>query len=600
MRKYFIVALVLAAGCDATRRDFSVCDNTYKNCREGFTCNLATGLCEPTTDASVPVDMSLPDVPLPIDVEPGEVAVTDAVDAPAIDVEPGEVQPIDGVALDVSIVADASPLDTGPPDQAGTCSVDQDCAGSVKPYCVNNQCVACRTSDHCSNAAGTPFCSAINTCVSCAAATGDGGVCSGAAPMCDPVSGRCVECIQNGDCPTAAKAFCVANRCVGCNTPGASASGSGGSDGGASDGGAIDAGVVGPCPGNKPICVKDGTLIGQCVQCLSSADCSGGTPICNANLCTECSSDSQCAALGAGPGVCMFPQSGRCVAEVETIYVKNSSSCAGGAGTQASPFCDTQAAVNAVTSSKRVIVVKGPASDTLSPITSTPSGSPISIIGQNGATFGGSGVVGIHVTAGDVYLRGIRVENGTKTGIVVEAGATLRLNRCIIRKNVGGGVIVQPGASFDIANSVFDDNGPGSVGPVMFGGVYLAGSAPTSGPSRFWFSTLVNNQETGVVCADGTQVLTGMLMSDNVGGGYLNCSLNMDKDNIAIDSKWDSPGTGSDVRDPAFSSTNPYHLTSNSPCRNFVPASMEHPLDDLDGDARPRGAAGNSDCGADE
>ena len=46
MRKYLIAALVLAAGCDATRRDFSVCDSKYKDCLKGFTCNLATGRCE--------------------------------------------------------------------------------------------------------------------------------------------------------------------------------------------------------------------------------------------------------------------------------------------------------------------------------------------------------------------------------------------------------------------------------------------------------------------------------------------------------------------------------------------------------------------------
>ena len=190
--------------------------------------------------------------------------------------------------------------------------------------------------------------------------------------------------------------------------------------------------------------------------------------------------------------------------------------------------------------------------------------------------------------------------SSTTAAIQVEAGATLRLNRCIIKDNIGGGLIVQPGANFNIENCVFDNNGPRTVGTVRFGGAYLAGSPSSSGPSTFRFSTVVNNQETGVVCADSSQALTGMLMAENVGGGYLNCRMNMNADNIAIDSKWDSPGRGSDVNDPALSSTNPYHLTTASRCRNFVPASLAHPSDDMDGDSRPKPANGNSDCGADE
>ena len=370
----------------------------------------------------------------------------------------------------------------------------------------------------------------------------------------------------------------------------------------AGGGGAVDAGVLGPCVGPKPVCATSGPMIGQCVQCVDSSDCSGSTPICDsANLCTTCTSDSQCASLGTGPGVCMFHQDGRCASELETIYVKNSSSCSGGAGTKASPYCDTQAAVNAVTSSQRVIVVKGPAADVLSPISSTPSGAQVSIIGQSTATFTGSGVIGIHVSAGDVYIRNVTVANGTKVGIQVEPGATLRLDRCIVYKNAGGGLVVQAAASFDIGNCVFDNNGPGSVGPVQFGGVYLAGSAPVSGGHRFWFSTIIDNQQTGVVCADSTQTLSGMLMSNNVSGGYLNCSMNIDTTNgKALDSKWDSPGYGSDVNPPALSTSNPYHLTSSSPCRNFVPASLPHPADDIDGELRPKPANGDCDCGADE
>ena len=591
MRNYLIAAIVLAAGCDSTRRDFSVCDLKYDRCLKGFTCNT-TGLCVPEGDGGPPANEVGPsEASPPVDVTPAEVAAPDAKDAPIIDVAPVDLPPVLDVPItDTPIGVDLPGVEARIPDAPGSCSIDNDCAGGGLPYCVNQRCVACKTSAQCNNATGAPFCSAQNTCVSCASAVGDAGICSGTAPVCDPGSGRCVECTQNSECPTAGKGFCVANTCQGCNAAGASA---GGVDGGVSDGGSSDGGVLAACVGAKPVCATSGAVIGQCVQCLTSSDCSGATPVCNStNTCVPCTTDSQCT---TGPGVCMFHQDGRCASVAETIYVKNSSSCTGGAGTSVSPYCDSQAGVNAVTSSKRVIVMKGPAADGLSAVTSTPTGGQISIIGQNTATTAAGAAIGIHVTSGDVYIRGLTVANGGKAGIVVDGAATLRLDRCIIKDNTGGGLIVNSGASFDVGNCVFDGNGPGLVGTTTtFGGVYLGGAAPAAKPHTFWFSTIVNNQDRGVVCFDTSQALTGMLLNGNVNGGYLSCAMD------STNSKWDSPGAGSDVADPAFSSTNPYHLTTSSHCRDYIAASLAHPTDDIDGDARPKPATGKLDCGADE
>lgn len=596
MRKYLIAAIVLAAGCDSTRRDFTVCDTVYSQCLKGFVCDMTRGLCVPEGDGGPPASEAGPsDVPPPVDVTAAETLVADAKDAPIVDVATVDLPPVlDTPITDAPIGLDLPGVEARIPDAAGSCSVDSDCLGGSLPYCVNQKCVACKVSGQCSNAAGKPFCSALNTCVSCAAATGDGGICSGTAPTCDPGSGRCVECVQNSDCPTAGKGFCVANQCVGCNAPGASAGGRGG-DAGASDGGGgngSDGGVLPACTGATPVCANTGTVAGQCVQCVTSADCSGSTPVCNAsNQCVPCTSDSQCT---TGPGICMFHQDGRCASDAETIYVKNSASCTTGSGTATSPYCDSQLGINAVTTSKRVLVMIGPTA--LSAWQSTATGSQISVIGQAGAVVSPGASIGAHVSSGNVYVRGLTVQGGTvKAGIVVEAGATLALDRCIVKGNVGGGLIVQAGASFDVGNTVFDNNGPGVVnGIINFGGVFLGGSAPASGQHRLWFSTIVNNQDRGVICADATQALSGMLLYANVNGGYQNCVLD------STNSKWDSPGAGSDVADPAFSSANPYHLTTASHCRDFVPASLLHPVDDMDGDLRPYPATGKLDCGADE
>jgi len=49
-----------------------------------------------------------------------------------------------------------------------------------------------------------------------------------------------------------------------------------------------------------------------------------------------------------------------------------------------------------------------------------------------------------------------------------------------------------------------------------------------------------------------------------------------------------------------LSTSNPYHLTLASRCRDFIAVSLAHPADDMDGDVRPKPAAGKLDCGADE
>jgi len=408
---------------------------------------------------------------------------------------------------------------------------------------------------------------------SCAGVSGpDGGsACPVGTPVC-AATGSCVECVSNSDCPTAGKAFCVQNQCQGC----------------------IAGGLTSQCSGATPICATTGTIAGQCVGCVSNTDCGTTTPICNGtNVCVPCTSDTQCT---TGPGVCMFHQDGRCASDAETIYVMNSATCSGGAGTIASPYCDSQAGINAVTASKRVIVMSG---SNLYPVTSTATSSTgqITIIGQSTATTTAGAFVGIHVAAGDVYVRGLTVASGTNAGLTVDAGATLRMDRCIVKGNAGGGLIVKSGANFDIANSVFDNNGPGLVGiTTTYGGIYLGGSAPSAGPHRFWFNTVVNNQDRGIICFDTTQALTGMLLFGNTNGDFLSCAMD-------ATSKWSSgsptpSGVFSDITNPALSST--YHLTTASKCRDFVSASTAHPVDDMDGELRPKPANGKLDCGADE
>jgi hypothetical protein len=608
------VLLAIASGCDATRRDYTVCDRQYYQCNSGFTCDFTVGLCVPEKkDAALSSDVAVPDAgPMP-DGEDVDLGRTDApapVDTSAVEVQ----EPIDSSIVDAPQTVDGAAPDTRVPDAAGSCSVDNDCVGVPGgALCVNARCVACKANSQCNNDAGTPFCSTQNTCVSCASSTGnDAGVCLGANPVCNATSGSCVECLRNGDCLSPGKGFCVANKCVGCDFPGASGT-SGGVDGGAPDGGAAG----GPaCSGSKPACVPSGSdapLAGQCVQCVTSSDCGGNTPVCNSsNQCVPCSLDSQCT---TGPGICMrvtsgpFQQDGRCATDAEAIYVQNSSGCSGGAGTKESPYCQPQSAINAVTSSKRVIVMSGTAALASWSASLGSSAAPIYVIGKNNPTISVSAAdIGIHVISGSVYIRGLTVQgsgsNALNPGVVVESGAVLGLDRCMVMGNAGG-VLASDGSGYDISNSVFAKNLSGSMGAAVFGGAYL-GSPGTGLSHRFWFNTIADNDQFGVACTTKTQTLDGCLLSGDAGGEVVNCTLaattkspNRSPSGVA------GSGFLSDSNPPLFSSSKPYHLTlgtskaTTSPCKDFITdTSVPFPPTDLDGQERPNNAA--VDCGADE
>lgn len=598
MYKLVFVVLVIAGGCDSTRRDWNVCDINYQSCLKGFTCDVRAGLCVPGS-AILPDAAPLgPEVGAPDGVDDVPVAdaatLDDGKDSSVIDGLDGDAvsdAPTVDVGADVPPTSDLAPSDVRTPDAQGSCSVDNDCVGGASglAYCVAKRCVACKTNNQCNNDAGVPFCSAQNTCVSCAAV--DGGVgtgCPASAPACDPSSGSCVECVQNSQCPTAAKGFCVQNRCQGCN---AFTAITGSNDGGTLDGGSsADGGIgSGPCTGAKPACATSGAAVGQCVQCVSSADCSGTTPVCNTatNTCTACTSDTQCAAKGSGPGVCMFHQNGRCASDAETIYVQNSAGCSGGTGTLASPYCRSQDGINAVTAAKRVVVMRGTVA--LGIWTSSSTGGQISVFGQNNATISPGVDIGVHIISGDVYIRGLNVQGGgvsaVNAGIVVDTGATVHLDRCVISKNAGG-LLVHNGAGFEIANSVFAVNQTGTGDFGAFGGVSL-GSKGTGLPGTFWFNTVVDNQQLGVVCTSNTQSLDGVLLSGNIGGDQFHCTMPAT-----------SKSGATDIRDPQLDAT--YHLTATSPCRDFIDMTVPHPADDIDGESRPKPATGRLDCGADE
>lgn len=490
------------------------------------------------------------------------------------------------VAADVArdTAPDAS-ADTAPevraPDAAGSCSTNADCTADDRPACVNNQCVPCTGNNHCKM--GAPICARdTGRCVACTAT--DGCEDSPATPVC--IAGRCAACVAGTDACKMRytdKPVCGATgQCVGC----------------------VEAVRDCPLPG-KPICRASGCVAcpddaacamrnaatpacdlpaGACVQCVQDKHCTDPTkPICDtqARRCVGCASDAQCAAkLGASvPGICMSHQDGRCATDAEVIHVTNGPGCsASGGGTAAAPFCQTDAAIGAVTATRRVILLKGP--EALTPFTASPVGAPISIIGQLGATIAPGAFVGVRVTAGEVYIRGVTVSGSTQTGIIVENGAVLRLERATLTGNRGGLLVLNAG--YDVSNTIIASN-KGALVPntaTSYGGAYLR-SAPGK-PAVFRNNTIVDNEVIGLVCADAYQV-KNLLVANNAVEQVLTCA----------------PVTSVVGGDPRFNPARPYHLTGASPC---VAAGdpMDFPAHDFDGDARPLPAGTRSDCGADE
>jgi hypothetical protein len=200
---------------------------------------------------------------------------------------------------------------TGEPHTIGTapglgagCDTDTDCGG-LTPICADGACVSCRRESDCDDAR---LCSERGLCVACVADSdcGDAARCVGNrcvaecdaaspcdeedAPMCDALSGVCVDCVRDEDCEEDSP-FCDPERlaCTECRSNA-------------------------DCDAEHPRCV-----LGQCARCIQNTDCPSGEvctddleceatcttaedcsdaskPVCDTtqHVCVECLDDSAC------------------------------------------------------------------------------------------------------------------------------------------------------------------------------------------------------------------------------------------------------------------------------------------------------------------
>lgn len=433
----------------------------------------------------------------------------------------------------------------------------------------NGSCVACLTDTTCP--AATPICSlSSNTCVACNSAQAAADSCqkkNALAPFCAP-GGTCVACLNDSTC-TGATPICSpsTSTCVACNSAEA-----------ASD----------SCGKKNPAmaaCASSGAFAGQCVECTTSASCGvPTTPICDQTTlrCRSCALDNECASkLGNLPGVCMSHEDGRCASEAETVYAGGSGCFDVGAGTQQAPACRLEELVPRLTSTTRLIVVRGSTTGAV-----FDKSFPLTVVGKGGAVIGppiqGENVQ-VRVPSNTVTFRDLFFDGtkGTTNGIDGYRAATVQIDRC--RFSGFPRVAVGVTGGYKITNTIVDNSG-------IFGSsvpIYL-NNANANLPRLFAYNTVTNNRW---FLACGTTALApderANLITDGIAPAaepYYGCSSTFPNSRLGAYAGFDQRAGRE------------YRITAGSPCVNWS-QDPSPPMTDIDGDLRP---PGQSDCGADE
>ena len=207
--------------------------------------------------------------------------------------------------------------------------------------------------------------------------------------------------------------------------------------------------------GAKPVCGPSGA----CVECAASADCPGNAkPVCDliSFACAGCKADGDCAGR-PGPGVCMSHQDGRCASEAETIYVQQGTSCTSVAdptgGNAAMPFCGLDKAAVALSSTRRLLVVRGTVQGTAWTLQGTAGDPQVSIVGQQSGAIAGGASPGLRLVTSDVFIRRLAVRRSEQIGISASSGSLVRMERVAVDNNGGGGILLDA-SSFDIVNTM--------------------------------------------------------------------------------------------------------------------------------------------------
>jgi len=239
-------------------------------------------------------------------------------------------------------------------------------------------------------------------------------------------------CVDSGDCDDPGAPFCddVSGECVACDgvmDPDAACA-------------EVDAGA--------PLCIE-----GVCAQCTVEDDAACGdlTPICDVdtNTCVGCAEHEQC------PDSACNIAEGNCFGPGNTVHVDGDEDCGAGDGSEGAPFCDLGEALLVVTGDS-VVVIHEITTDPFVYNESNTIQLPVAIFAATGeipVLEGSGGAPALTISsAGQVFVRGLYVDDGDGVGVSV-AGGQAWIEKSRIVNNSGGGIVVDGGGSLVLENS---------------------------------------------------------------------------------------------------------------------------------------------------
>ncbi len=449
------------------------------------------------------------------------------------------------------------------------CTEHSECTNSLEPVCLNLSCEPCDNPAQCLDKdVDRPYCE----------------------------GGQCLQCTDSEThCTTSTLSICNAGTCEPCVV-------------GSSD--------CATHHSDTPVCLND-----ECVQCTNSADhCNTpGPTVCDSttNTCRPCEAHSECDYLG---GICDWDTS-ECMAPANIIYVDDDTGCSNaGTGLSSEPFCEIQAAVDAVSATRFTIhvadgvydnititdknplwIVGGPGAPTISQAMS--GDSMVLIDGTSnvkienlviqdaggagkGVSCEGSGLIPVVVLDGNAIT-------GNNGGGIYISSCTITLEANDIYLNSGGGVDLSQSA-FDVFNNMITLNGGPGTG---FGGVQVSG---IPGTTVFHSNTVVDNQAQSLVVA-GVKSLNFFNVVSSIVDGTATPLLSAEctpSYSYIGDNSGGITGTGNidtiGNPDPGLDSN--YLLDTGSPCIDTGDDTGSAPTHDFEGQLRDA----TPDIGADE
>jgi parallel beta helix pectate lyase-like protein len=399
------------------------------------------------------------------------------------------------------------------------------------------------------------------------------------------------------------------------------------------------------CPGDQkcdttqspPICNggRDANTpnIDAAVPCGTGDLCPASAPVCDANTqtCRGCVADAECAsdACHEFAGTCMDESqvlyvaangSGNC-ARTAPCSLDNALNQAGGSRSFVKIADGNYGNRNKIEGGAMRVIVSGADSDPAG-ATLGASGGGFALAVRSPAFLEGVSVrcdndgiqddddltmyrvsvdgcsgIGVHIRGGTLRMVSSRVQGGMSVGVAGEGAASTTIERSLIARNAGGGIVIDTGA-ITIVNSIIASNGT-TLG--TRGGVSFTSASPQT--IDFRFNTVASNlggdnfnTAVGVSCAKAI-TLGSSIFSDNGTNENTNIS-QLCQAHHSLFTREAAVGVGNFVGIPGYLVPNSdFHISLTSPARNAAdPAATEGV--DFDGEPRPQGSA--RDIGADE